>query len=270
MTCGALIFAFNNEATNYVSMAAWSAGRIRHHLGIPVAVVTNSQDPALNKTFDRVIYTEPESGGTRFFEDYNSTVTWHNAGRVDAYALTPWEQTLVLDADYVVASTQLKFVIDSNRDFMCHDRAYDIAKSRYLDELNTFGEHRLPMSWATVMMFRKSNTAAYIFDCMQMVRDNWEHYRALYKIQKSTYRNDFALSIALGIISGSTWRVDSIPWSLASILPDYHLEQIANNGETFKITHRASDGGNLYCALNGVDFHAMGKKHLGDIIEAHS
>ena len=149
MTCGALIFAFNNEATDYVSMAAWSAGRIRHHLGIPVAVVTNSTDSTLSQTFDRVIRAEPESGGTRFFEDYNSTVTWHNAGRADAYALTPWEQTLVLDADYVVASSQLSFVIDSNRDFMCHDRAYDIAKSRLLDELNTFGEHRMPMSWAT-------------------------------------------------------------------------------------------------------------------------
>ena len=168
MTCGALIFAFNNEATDYVSMAAWSAGRIRHHLGIPVAVVTNSRDPALNKMFDQVIYAEPESGGTRFFEDYNSTVTWHNAGRVDAYALTPWEQTLVLDADYVVASTQLKFVIDSRRDFMCHDRAYDIAKSRYLDELNTFGEHRLPMSWATVMYFNKCKLSESIFEMMIM------------------------------------------------------------------------------------------------------
>jgi hypothetical protein len=270
MTCGALIFAFNNEATDYVQMATWSAGRIRYHLGIPVAVVTNSTDSTLSQHFDHVIHAEPESGGTRFFEDYNSTVTWHNAGRADAYALTPWEQTLVLDADYVVASSQLSFVIDSQCDFMCHDRAYDIAKSRYLDELNTFGEHRLPMSWATVMMFRKSNTAAYIFDCMHMVRDNWDHYRALYGIRKSTSRNDFALSIALGNISDGTWRVASIPWSLASILPDYQLEQIADNGETFKITHRASDGGMLYCALNGVDFHAMGKKHLGDIIEAHS
>jgi hypothetical protein len=48
------------------------------------------------------------------------------------------------------------------------------------------------------------------------------------------------------------------------------LEQIAKADETFKITHRASDGGMLYSAVNGIDFHAMGKKHLGDIIEAHS
>jgi len=268
MTTGALLFAFNNEVTDYVQMAAWSARRIRHHLGIPVAVITNSRNPVLSQQFDQVIHAEPDSGGTRFFEDYDSTVTWHNAGRVDAYALTPWDQTLVLDADYVVASSQLRFVLDSSRDFMCHDRAYDIAKSRYLDELNTFGEHRLPMSWATVMMFRKSNTAAYIFDCMQMIRANWDHYRALYKIQKSTYRNDFALSIALGIVNGGTWRIDSVPWSLASILPEYQLEQISNTDETFKITHRAANGGNLYLGVNGMDFHAMGKKHLGDIIEA--
>ena len=103
---------------------------------------------------------------------------------------------------------------------------------------------------------------------MPISRATWDHYRALYGIRKSTYRNDFALSIALGIISGGTWRVDSIPWSLASILPEYQLEQIATADETFKITHRAPAGGNLYSAVNGIDFHAMGKKHLGDIIAA--
>lgn len=52
MTTGALIFAFNNEATDYVSMAAWSAKRIRHYLKIPVAVVT---DKPTDLDFDRVI-----------------------------------------------------------------------------------------------------------------------------------------------------------------------------------------------------------------------
>ena len=40
MTRGALIFAFNNEKTDYVAMARWSAERIRRHLDIPVAIVT--------------------------------------------------------------------------------------------------------------------------------------------------------------------------------------------------------------------------------------
>jgi hypothetical protein len=44
MTTGALIFAFNNEQTDYVAMAGWSAERIRRHLKIPTAIITDA-DP---------------------------------------------------------------------------------------------------------------------------------------------------------------------------------------------------------------------------------
>ena len=202
MTCGALIFAFNNEATDYVRMAAWSAENIRRHLNIPVAVVTDA-DPADSrlKAFDQVVHATAESGGTRWFEDYASTVTWHNAGRVNAYELSPFDQTLVLDADYVVASDALLDILKLPQQFAAFQDAFDPSS---MSNLETFGEYNMPMWWATVMMFRKSNTAQYIFDSMQMVRDNWQHYRDLYNIDRATYRNDFALSIALGIVSGHT------------------------------------------------------------------
>ena len=103
MTTGALIFAFDNEQTDYVAMAGWSAKRIRRHLKIPTAVVTDA-DPTDRRlaAADQVINATPVSGGTRWFEDYQATVSWHNASRTDSYSLTPWDQTLVLDADYVV------------------------------------------------------------------------------------------------------------------------------------------------------------------------
>ena len=43
MIQGVLIFAFNNEQTDYLSMAEWSAGNIKRHLGLPVSVVTNTE-----------------------------------------------------------------------------------------------------------------------------------------------------------------------------------------------------------------------------------
>jgi hypothetical protein len=106
MNTGALIFAFNNQETDYVAMAVWSAQNIRRHLNIPTSIVTDR--PIDHAVFDQVIVTTAKSGGSRYFEDYAANVTWHNAGRVDAYDLTPYNQTLVLDADYVVASDQLK------------------------------------------------------------------------------------------------------------------------------------------------------------------
>jgi hypothetical protein len=265
MTTGALIFAFNNEQTDYVAMAEWSARRIRRHLDIPVAVVTDVDpgDPRVSG-FNRVIAADAATGGTRWFEDYAKTVSWHNAGRVDAYSLTPWDRTLVLDADYVVCSSTLKTLLTADTDFLCHKNAWDTKNGQPLDGLNTFGRYHMPMWWATVMMFRKSNTAQYIFDSMQMVRNHWQHYRDLYHIDRSTYRNDFALSIALGIVSGHTGHVDEIPWDLASVLPDTKLTQL--DEDYFALEYVDPDGVPRTVGISATDFHAMGKAHLEKII----
>lgn len=265
LTRGALIFAFNNEQTDYLAMAEWNAQNIRKHLGLPVAVVTDVGSASQSGAFEQVITAAPVSGGTRYFEDYQTTVSWHNAGRTDAYNLTPWDETLVLDADYVVDSSELNKLWSSPSDFMCYKNALDMSTGKYMTGLNSFGQYNMPMWWATVMMFRKSNTAQYIFDCMNMVRDNWEHYRNLYGISKATYRNDFALSIALGIVSGHTGVVDEIPGPLLSVSPDVTLRK---DELGYNLDYVDQMGQRKYIAFQGVDFHAMGKKHLGAIIEA--
>ena len=263
MTTGALIFAFDNEQTDYIGMAAWSAQRIRRHLNIPTAVITDCKDPSRLTKFDQVISADPVMGGTRFFDDYKKTLTWYNAGRVDAYTLTPWQQTLVLDADYVVCSDQLTTVIDSTQDFLCHRMAWDITGINNFEGLNWFGNNHMPMWWATVMMFRKSATSEHIFNCMKMVKDNWMHYKDLYHSSGSNFRNDYALSIALGIESGHTLNVDNIPWSLASIISSYSLKHVGP--DHFQIEY--FDQHKLKTIdWKNMDFHAMCKKQLGDIV----
>lgn len=265
MKTGALIFAFNNEQTDYVGLAAWSAGNIRRHLGIPVAVVTDNVDnDVVKNNFDCVIAAPAESGGTRHFEDYNRSVTWHNAARTNAYELSPWDQTLVLDADYVVASDRLKSLFNVDCDFVCHKNAYDLSSGQPLDNLNSFGDYQFPMWWATVMLFRRSSTAEYIFDAMQMIKQNWQHYRDLYSINSKTYRNDFALSIALGIVSGHTLRVDSIPWNLASTMPEHLVSRL--DQDYYQIEWKTATGNQQYLGLAGTDMHVMGKHSLEKII----
>lgn len=264
ITTGALIFAFNNEHTDYLAMAAWSAKNIRKHLGIPVAVVTDVRDASRNRAFDKVITATPSTGGTRYFADYEETVSWHNAGRADAYTLTPWDQTLVLDADYVVCSDMLKMALESDKDFLCFKNAFDVTGVNDFDGLNSFGDHRFPMWWATVMMFRKSPTAQYIFDTMNMIKQNWNHYRDIYHIGPSLYRNDYALSIALGLVSGHTLKVDSIPWEMPSVLPEHEL---THDGYQWVVKFKNSQAQNKSMSFAGIDFHAMGKKHLGAVIE---
>jgi hypothetical protein len=250
MTTGAVIFARNNEQIDYVAMAHWSARNIERHLGIPTHIVTD----------------DAKNTNTRHFTDVGN-VTWHNHNRMDAYRLSPWDRTLVLDADYVVASDQLKSLLDADQDFLAHRQAYDVTGCNNFKGLNTFGDNQMPMWWATVMMFRKSRQAELIFDCMQMIRDNWNHYRALYKNSKPTYRNDHALAIALGIVNGHNINHAGIPWQLASLTPEHKLIQLGQ--DSYRVDYTNTENKPRWIILT-QDFHAMGKQQLGAIVASNS
>lgn len=271
MTTGALIFAFDNEHIDYLAMAAWSAPRIKNYLDLPTAVVTDAPDRAQQLgCFDAVITAPAETGGSRWFDDYNQNVTWYNASRVNAYALTPWDKTLVLDADYVICSSSLNSVISADQDFQCFKHAYDVSRpDQFL--LEKFGRTALPMHWATVMMFRKSVQAQWIFDSMTMIRANWTHYRDLYGIGEQNYRNDYALSIALALVNGGSSSVTGIPWAMPSVLPSssllVHQEQ---DSDFWTVISKGIDSQSRSMGFTGIDFHAMGKKNLGDIIAART
>ena len=250
MTTGALIFARNNEHIDYVSMAHWSAQNIERHLGIPTHIVTDQEiAPIVN---------------TRWFDDYGKTFSWHNQNRVNAYELSPWDRTLVLDADYVVASNQLRVLLASDQDFLAHRWAYDITGIDDFSRLNYFGQNSMPMWWATVMMFRRNNHARLIFESMTMIRDNWDHYKKLYKSKSPSYRNDYALTIALGITNGHTLNHAGIPWALASLTPEHRLTQL--DKDEYRIDFLTREQKSRWLTLRNQDFHAMGKRHLGDIV----
>jgi hypothetical protein len=251
MKTGALIFARNNETIDYVAMAQWSARNIERHLGIPTHIVTDE--------------TRTDSG-TRHFGDAG-TVTWHNTNRMDAYRLSPWDRTLVLDADYVVASDQLRAVLDSDMDFLAHRWAFDVTGCNTFEGLNWFGDVRMPMWWATVMVFNKCRQAQLIFDTMAMIRDNWTHYRNIYKNNTSTYRNDHALSIALLIVNGHTLDHPGIPWRLASLTPGHQLTRL--DQDQYRVDFVNTEGRPRWIELR-QDFHAMGKQQLGEIIASYS
>jgi hypothetical protein len=263
MTTGALIFAFNNESIDYVAMAAWSAHNIHRHLGIPVCLVTDSD---VSGPWDHVIQvSRSQTTSQRYFEDLEHAVTWYNHDRVDAYALTPWDQTLVLDADYVVASSQLVDMLQAKHDFLCHRKAYDVTDpGRELTGLNYFGDKQQPMSWATVMLFKRSSMARDIFACMSMIRDNWKHYCDIYGIRRSHYRNDFALSVALGTVHGHNPHIDHLPFALASVMPSHSLTQI--DTDQYRVDWFDQERRPRWIAIKDMDFHAMGKAHLGAIV----
>jgi hypothetical protein len=251
MTTGALIFARNNEHTDYMAMAHWSAKNIKRHLGIPTHIVTD--------------HSRTDSGSRHFVD--SGTVTWHNTNRMAAYELSPWDRTLVLDADYVVATDQLRTVLDCGADFLAHRWAYDVTGCNDFQGLNYFGSVRMPQWWATIMCFNRCAQAELIFGTMAMIRDNWTHYRHIYKNSTPTYRNDHALSIALLVVNGHTLDHVSIPWQLASLTPEHQLTQL--DQDRYRVDFVNTEGKRRWIELR-QDFHAMGKQQLGNIVANNS
>lgn len=261
MTRGVLIFAFNNDKIDYVSMAAWAARRVQRWLNLPVSLVTDC--PVIdNNVFDKVLVVQPREATTRWFDDLASNVEWFNGNRIDAYTLTPYEQTIVLDSDYIVASNQLNLLFDTTQNFLCHRQAVDVTGQNYYGN-NLFGKFEMPMSWATVMYFRRSTEAQSIFDMLVRIRENWAHYRNLYGITNPTYRNDFAVSIALNVVYGHRAQWPSIPWNLLNVDPAHRVSQIAD--DQFRIDFEDKQKPR-YVTINDCDFHAMCKKSLGEIV----
>lgn len=263
MTSGAVIFAFNNQKIDYVRLAEWNARNIERNLDLPTTLITDV--PYQSTIFDQVIVVPRPAGGTRYFDDVKDTVDWYNGNRVDALQLSPYDQTLVLDADYVVGGTELVTWLESSQDFLCYRRAYDVTGRTSMEDLETFGSHRFPMYWATVMMFRRTTQTEFLFDHMRMIRDNWQHYRNLYKIAQTNFRNDHALSIALGLLSGHSMKISHYSGSMATVMPDVQITRAARKNSYVLDFTRGEKESWLHIA--DMDFHAMGKKHLGDLIE---
>jgi hypothetical protein len=112
MTRGAILFAFNNQKFDYYKMAVATAKRINHFLNMPVTVVTN--DDSITDTtykFDHTITVEADK------TNYREKQIWINKGRYQAYELSPYDETLLLDTDYMINSTKLLSVFDYYDDF---------------------------------------------------------------------------------------------------------------------------------------------------------
>jgi len=240
MTQGCVIFAHNNGDIDYIKLAERSAENIKKYLNLPTTIITDA---------------DSKTTSTRWFADYDKSVKWLNSGRSRAYELSPYEQTVLLDADYVVNSDQLLRLFSSKQDFLAHRDASSVTGTGWSKTLDTFGEYRFPMWWATVVYFTKSNTARAVFDTMQMVETNYEYYANLYNFKKRPYRNDYALSIALNIADGHFNAAQfNFPWALQSIVPEHTL---TCTDDVFRVEYDKK-----WLELKNMDFHAMGKRHL--------
>ena len=106
---GILIYAFNNTNINYFRQAVWCADRVSKYLALPVTIVTDEASIGDTKHTHNIIISRAESGGYRVFNPSirSQADIWYNGNRFQSYDLSPYDQTIVIDSDYIVCSDQL-------------------------------------------------------------------------------------------------------------------------------------------------------------------
>jgi len=251
MSRGVLLYAFNNGTTDYLSMAKWSAERIEKFLGLPTTIISDQDDAEL--------------GGTRVFNATKGGELWYNASRNRAWDHSPYDETIVLDVDYIVNSEILNLLFEVNKPFMIHQHATDVTRRSNFLELDRFGEHRFPSRWATVMYFNRHEIAKEVFDAVEMIKRNWEHYGHLYKFRSNTFRNDWAFSIALGLLGGHVESNKcSIPWPLVTASTDVDVRS-GEREDTFVLSYITAQQKAVIQNVKGLDLHVMNKQSMEKI-----
>jgi hypothetical protein len=277
MTVGAIIFAQNNGGIDYVKLANFAASKVKQHLGIPVSLITDSSKWLLSNfpdhNFDQVIDLPKDTNNqTKKFSDgklSSKMLEWKNLSRNQVYNLTPYDKTLVLDSDYILNSDVLKPALDLDHDFQIYQNSFDLALGRDSVEFKTINQYSIPFFWATVFIFQKTPLTEVFFNLIDYIKSNWTYYRTLYTIESPIFRNDFAFSIAMHIISGNTTNSFSIalPGTMTYTADTDILVTAEGNSMQFLVEKKNYPGEYLMSKTSGLDVHVMNKYSLVRFID---
>ena len=266
MTKGVLIFAFNNETIDYVKLAKLAASRVAQFLKVPVTLVTDVQVDKEN-LFDNVILLAKELGQKRLFHDgslKNFVDEWNNLSRHTCYDLSPYDETLVIDCDYIINSDFLNCCWGKTSDFLIFKDSFDLASWRNIKEFNHISEYSIDFYWATVFYFRKTEKNELFFNLVEYIKDNWSYYVMMYQTLSSNYRNDIAYSIAIHMFNGFSKEnfIEIFPAKIAYVLDKDHILSFENNKMTFLLEHPSSANEYIVSKTEGMDVHVMNKLSL--------
>lgn len=206
MTKGVVLYALNNSEIEYTLLAEDNAKRISQFLNVPVSIITDSASAIKDSTvFDKIIeISSNNSYYSRSFRDGDIVKkdVWKNSHRDSIFNLSPYENTLVVDVDYVINSKVLNYCWDQPSDFLIYKKSHDLASWRYADIPKYVSQYSIPFYWATVFFFRKNKENEIFFNLVSHIKENWRYYNFTYQLSSSNFRNDFAFSIAIHIMNG--------------------------------------------------------------------
>ena len=273
------MFAHNNEEIDYLKLAAINAKLIKHNCGISdVTVVTNQHsydytsktlgEDFLTDCISNFVFVEKDKNfkraNIRLYKDTShtaKTLPFYNLDRCDAYDLSPYDETIVLDADYLILSDSLNSCWGHDNEFMMNWDYQDIMTERNDPTLKRLHPTGITMYWATVVYFKKCNFAKQFFDTVRHVRDNRDFYQDVYKWPGTLYRNDYSFSVAAHMLGGFIEKVIPqlpIP-KLYKTFDTDDVHSVAENEIVFYLEKPKALGDFMLTRWKNIDIHIMNK-----------
>jgi len=281
MTTGAILFAQNNGGIDYVKLAVHAAKRLQHYLDIPVSIITDSpgwlEKQYPDHVFDQIITLSENvyANQKKTFYDGSlsvKTLEWKNFSRSQVIDLTPYDRTLVIDSDFIINSSVLKSALDNDYDFQIYQNSMDLADYRPVEEFKRISQWSIPFYWATVFIFNKNTITQSFFDLVSYIKSEWLYFRTLYGITSTTFRNDFAFSIAIHIMNGKTnggFAIE-LPGKMIYSMDKDVLINLEDNIMRFLIQKKNFPGEYNLLKTTGLDVHVMNKMSLSRYIDGGS
>lgn len=276
---GTIIFAHNNDEIDHAKLALCAALLVKKNLREKttclmadegtISWLQQSQDEKLLKqAFDHIVEVPLSDKGetvTLYDTPWTArTVPWRVQSRLEAYDLSPFDETLLIDNDYLVMNNRLDLLWGSYDDYAMTTRGLTLENREYTPEEQWLDPSTIRRYRTTALWFRKSPAAEALFDLARHVHNNWEHYQNVYQFMGDVFRNDYAFSVAAHILSGSTGELaPDLPIPLLSS-PEYDdmIDVTERGGLRFFVNDREETWRFRIDTIEKRNVHVMNKASL--------
>lgn len=277
MSRGVLMYAHNNSEIDYFKIACANALMVKKNLHVPVTLVTDDGtlewgkkslgEEFIKRCFENVVLTKRlwSFENKRTYSDTSAsqkTLQFYNCNHWEAYELSPYDETLFIDADYLIMSSALNNCWGSENDIMINHRIFAPGsdKEPYSKYIDDFG---IRLYWATVIYFKKTELARFVFDTVKHIQENYGYYKQLYYFSNGMFRNDNAFSIAVHMLNGftdSNTIIKELP--ITGLLMSWDVDDVYKVNEINDITvytEKPAKGTYLLARIKNQDIHIMNK-----------
>ena len=278
MTRGVCFFAYNNEQIDYIKLAMLASKYVKQHLDVPVTVITDAgslswakqslKDYKLEDWFDNIVETKDEMKDN-VRKHYDSPwssfdAQFSNSNKHKIWEYSPYDQTLLLDIDYIVRNNYLNHVWDNYTGVGMFRDAKSIRNEAPAPRETWLFDAGVKMWWSTVIYFDRTESSKLFFDTWAHCAENYEFYRYLYNFPGKLFRTDYCVSIATHILNGMLENdvVNEFPGEM------YFLDQKddiieVRDSEWICLSHdRQEQWKNILVNHSAIDLHVMNKRAI--------